>query len=128
MSGRANGNYKHGLYSAHNMDGVNAKIEEYLKSNPDDLTSELALVRALLNEYLSKLTRPSQDALSGVTALVEQIRKIVDTISKVRANTTLTSREIQLVMQGMSAVLQKYVPPERLPDAVEDLRRAVQHS
>lgn len=127
-TGRLNPNYKHGLYATKHIPEVEEKIKAFELAPVDDLGAELALTRALLAQYLESLTNTSARNIEPVNKLIESIRRTVDTISRIRSNTAMTGQEVQLLIQGMSAVLQKYVPAEHLPDAINDIRRIVKHS
>lgn len=118
---------KHGLYAVKHHQTLTDKIEQFRDAPVDNLADELALMRALLQDVLGKLTAsPDAETREAITTLVGEIRQLVSTIVKVRNSTALTGQEIQLFMLCMSGILQKYVPAERLPDAVNELRTAFQ--
>ena len=118
-----------GLYAVKHHQTLNEKVQKYLDAPIDDLTHELALVRALLQDYLEKIAAsPSAKEREGVIALVNQITKIVSTYSNVRASTALTGAEIQLFILAMSGILKKYVSADDLPAALNELRTTIKVS
>jgi len=115
-----------GLYAIKHQQKLTEKIEQYMQAPVDDLTHELALVRALLQDLLDKLVAsPTSTERGAILTLVDEIRKVVEAINKIRTNTALTGQEIQLFIIAMSSVLKKYVSADDLPEAINELRRAI---
>ena len=73
----------HGRYSAKRRESLQEKIEEYRQENPAELWEELALLRALLQEWLSDLEALDEDTLGVILDLQGSIRRTLDTINKI---------------------------------------------
>ncbi len=82
-------------------------------TTPGDLTGELVLMRALLQDYLDRFddgTRLPFDDIERIFGMVEAIGRLVERIAKVLATTALTQVEVQRFEQAFLAELPKYVP------------------
>jgi len=80
---------------------------------PGDLTGELVLMRALLQDYLDRFedgTRLPFDDIERIFGMVEAIGRLVERIAKILATTALTQVEVQRFEQAFLAELPKYVP------------------
>lgn len=118
---------KHGLYAVKHHQTLGDKIQKYLDAPIDDLSHELALTRALLQDFLDKVANsPNDKERYAIIALTSEIRNTVTAINKIRTNTALTGQEIQLLVIAMSTILKKYVPSDDLPNAIDELRTALQ--
>ena len=90
------------------------KAQEFANdTTPGDLTGELVLMRALLQEYLDRFddnARLPFDDIERIFGMVEAIGRLVERIAKVLATTALTQVEVQRFEQAFLAELPKYVP------------------
>ncbi len=86
----------------------------YADPTPGDLTAELVLMRALLQEYLDRFedekTRLPFDDIQRIFGMVEAIGRLVERIAKILATTALTQNEVQQFKQAFLAELPNYVP------------------
>lgn len=84
LRGADHPNFKHGLYTPHTPKKIQAKVDTFLNADPFDLTHELALLRGLLSEFLSRFEFSNIDSGSILTmsSIVNDIRRLVDTIAK----------------------------------------------
>jgi hypothetical protein len=90
------------------------KAQEFANDTaPGDLTGELVLMRALLQDYLDRFedgTRLPFDDIGRIFGMVEAIGRLVERIAKILAATALTQNEVQQFKQAFLAELPKYVP------------------
>jgi hypothetical protein len=114
---------KHGRYSVKAREGLEDKIWQYREEeNPAEQWDELALLRALLQEWLDDLGTLDEDAVSVILDLQREIRRTLDTINKIQTRTALTQAEVEYLQARMADVLKTHVPKERRADAIEDLK------
>jgi len=122
--GNAGRPVKHGRYSVKARSGLEEKIRQYREDeNPAEQWDELALLRALLQEWLDNLDALDEDTISVILDLQKEIRRTLDTINKIQTRTALTQAEVEYLQARMADVLKTHVPRERLSDAINDLKR-----
>jgi hypothetical protein len=115
---------KHGRYAAERSDSLQEKIEEYrADDSPSQMLEELALLRAVLQEWLSDMDAVTEDNVSVLLDLQDSIRRTLDTINKMQARTALTAAEVDYLQARVADLLNEYVPPEKRDDAFTDLKR-----
>jgi len=102
---------KHGRYSKlSNPLGI--KIQERLNDvNPLDMIPELALLKAMLDRWITKNGEDNEmaQAMAGAIPLVDGIRKTVDTIHKMQTRDLLTSREMETAIQQLIIIISEEV-------------------
>ncbi len=110
----------HGRYSLTHRAALAEKAQRFLDDpQPGDLTAELALMRALLQEYLDRFPDgqplPVQD-IERVLDMVDAVARLVERISRIMNQTALTQAEVQLLQVRIVDLLVKYVadPAQRL--------------
>ena len=84
---------------------------------PSDLLPELAMMRALFQDYLDRFSdgvRLPADDIGRLFALLESIGKQVERIEKIRAGYALTPAEVALLVASLLDVLKKYLPEDKL--------------
>ncbi|PSQ96955.1 MAG: hypothetical protein BRD55_04770 [Bacteroidetes bacterium SW_9_63_38] len=114
---------KHGRYAAKRRESLQEKIEEYRREDdPASLWEEVALLRALLQEWLSELETVDEDTVGVVLDLQDSIRRTLNTINKIQTRTALTQAEVEYLQARMADVLKTHVPKDRRADAIEDLK------
>ena len=78
-----------------------------------DLTGELALMRALLQDYLDRfedgIPLPLED-IERIFGMIEAIGRLVERIAKILAATALTQAEVQYLQARIADLLNIYVP------------------
>lgn len=126
--GKAGRPIVHGRYSVKHRQSLAHKVESFEQAPIDNLANELAILRALTDDYLSRFEDgvhlPADDILR-LKDLLESIGRMVERIAKIRNSTALTAAEVKLIQAGFLAVLQEYVPRDRLKDAIRDLRASI---
>lgn len=108
----------HGRYSVKRRGDLQAKIAQFYNDPAaGDLRSELALLRAFLQDYLDRfpdgvpLTAMDIDRIYN---MVDAIGKLVERIAKILATTALTQAELQLLQVTLIDAISEFVPePDR---------------
>ena len=110
----------HGRYSVKRRTDLQDKITQFYNDPAaGDLRSELALLRAILQDYLDKWVDSDDPAIAaamtgGVFGMVDQIGKLVERIAKILATTALTQAELQLLQVTLIDAISEFIPePER---------------
>ena len=108
----------HGRYSVHKRQSLQGKIEQFYNDpQAGDLRSELALMRALLQDYIDRFEDGMPlgvDDIGRMYAMVDGIGKTVERIAKILAMTALTQAELQLLQVTLIDALSEFVPePDR---------------
>jgi hypothetical protein len=91
----------HGRYSLQHRARLAEKQAQFLDDpSPGDLTGELALMRALLQEYIDRYPTetplPAQE-IERIFGMVEAISRIVERIAKILTSTALTQADLMLL-------------------------------
>lgn len=134
---------KHGRYATAKSRTLRKKLQEHLQDqDPLDLTQELAFLRALLDHFRGKIeeaeeeyTRalekfpevkpkdgsdPLEKRIGTITLIVENIRRVADTISKMQSRELLTAAEMSLAIVVLAGVLREEVKDEQLLQRIFD--------
>jgi len=105
--------YKHGLYSGYMSSSIGDKAQRFLEADPFELVSELALLRALLAEYLSRfndgVSNPKRDDIMTLAELTERVGRFSERINKMRNDTALTGAELTFVTARVADIVVKYI-------------------
>lgn len=111
---------KHGRYSLVHRAALAEKAARFLSDPaPGDLTSEIALLRALLEDYLERfptgIAMPHA-SLSHVFEMVESIGRAVERVSRILNQTALTQAELHVLHHTIANLLVKYLddPDQRI--------------
>lgn len=111
--GNAGAPIKTGRYSIKRQELARKAQQFASDTTPGDLTGELVLMRALLQDYLDRFedgTRLPFDDIERIFGMVEAIGRLVERIAKILATTALTQVEVQRFEQAFLTELPKYVP------------------
>jgi hypothetical protein len=109
-----------GRYSLTHRTALAAKVRTFLgDQRPGDLTDELALMRALLQDYLERYPDGSDLTIMEIghlMSMVETISRLVERIARILNQNALTVAEVQLLQARLADVLIRYVddPDTRL--------------
>jgi hypothetical protein len=110
----------HGRYSLAHRKSLRAKMDHLLSDpTPGDLSEELALTRALLQDYLDRVLQDdelSAENISVCQSLLRDIRVIVDTMNRIYERSSLTAAEVQYLTARIADLAVKFVP--------DDMKRA----
>lgn len=112
--GKAGRPVKTGRYSLRHRAALAEKQARFLADEaPGDLTSELALMRALLQDYLERFPDGQTLSLSGIKdiyGMVDSITGTVKRISDILNSTSLTMAEVQYLQARIADVTPRYIP------------------
>lgn len=108
----------HGRYSVAKRAALSEKIEQF-RNDPQagDLRDELAVLRALLEDYLNRFD--DNQNLTGadimlIYTMIDNIGKLVERIAKILAMTALTQAELQFLQVMLIDTIKEFIPdPER---------------
>lgn len=119
----------HGRYSVEHRRSLAEKVQKFLEDpSPGDLTSELALMRALLQDFLGRYEDPLPMPVSAIDhafGMIDQVSKLVERISRILNATALTQVELHYLQVTLIDLLMRYIddPNKRLA-FVSELRKA----
>lgn len=108
----------HGRYSTIKRAALQEKIEAF-RNDPaaGDLRDELAILRALLEDYLGRFDDNLNLTGADITLvynMVDNIGRLVERIAKILAMTALTQAELQLLQVTLIDAIKEFIPePER---------------
>jgi len=117
---------EHGLYSETAREEIAERIEAAREQPIGEIRAEVAVVRGLLQDYLTGVENADEDTIGDITTLVAEVRRAADTVSKMDAREALTARHVEYLQARLADILTEYVPEERLDAALRDLRDAVE--
>ena len=108
---------KSGRYSVVHRRSLQTKMQTMAADpTPGDLAAELALQRALLDEYLGRFTDglalPADD-IERLFGWLESIGKQTERIHRIMAQTALTVAEVNLLQAVLADLLRRYLPDEQ---------------
>lgn len=103
----------HGRYSLTHRQALADKMQAFLEDDrPGDLTDELALTRALLQDYLERFPDrqplPADD-IGRIFGMVEAIGKTVERISRILNSTAVTIAEVRVMQATFANLMVKYI-------------------
>lgn len=114
---------RHGLYSATKRDQLGDLIERAAdRDEPLDLLEELAVVRALLADYLASRDEPDP---GDVTKIASEISKIVKRIEDIRAQDAISLPDLERLMFEMGRVLQAEVEDDETVQTIRERWREI---
>ena len=91
-----------------------AKAQRFTNDTaPGDLTGELTLMRALLQDYLDRFDDKSRlpfDDIERIFGMMEAIGRLVERIAKILNTTALTQAEVKYLQIRIAELLTTYVP------------------
>lgn len=115
--GNAGAPIKHGRYSVKHRKSLAAKAEQFQADPlPHDLGAELALMRALFQDYLDRFSDgvpiPATD-ITMLMTMLESVARMVERIVKMLNQTALTQAEVEYIKTRMVHELPQYIPDAR---------------
>ena len=114
----------HGRYSLRHIEAVQVHLDTArAERRPKDLTEEVALLRALLSDLLTRFTRaPSAEQVAAIGDQVERISRVAERAARIENQTALTAAEVLLLQARLADIVVKYVPPEHRKECAAALR------
>ncbi|MFC2064159.1 HGGxSTG domain-containing protein [Chloroflexota bacterium] len=122
--------YKHGRYSKVMKAQLAERFNE-LEYEPDpmDIYPELQLQRALLAQYINKISRKKSISIEEARAastLAQDVVKTASMIVKIRNDTSFTIAEVKFLQAGMQQIIGKYLPDHTKQNAfISDLKALI---
>ena len=119
----------HGRYSVKHRQSLHDKMQEFLDDPaPANLMHELAVERAFLQDFLSKISGNDKidiKTTNHVFDMTEAISRLVERISRMLNQTAITQMEITFLQATITNLIVKYIddPTKRL-EFVAELRSA----
>lgn len=109
-----------------------SKVAQFLEDpTPGDLTAELALMRALLQDYLDRFTVDMPlpfDDITRIVNLIESVGRMVERIARILNQTALTQVEVQYLQARIADLIVKYIDDVAQQRAfLAELSRSLEH-
>ena len=121
--GRSGRPPSHGLYSGR-RDELQERFEQAFGDDRiGSMRAEIAALKALLSDFWERIDEVDGDTLENVTKLQAEIRKSLDTASKIEKRHAVTDEEIEALVTGMANLIESYVPESDRSDALDELER-----
>ena len=120
----------HGRYSLAHRQSLAEKAQRFLNDPaPGDLTAELALLRALLDDYVSHfgegIPMRAED-VQFIASLIREVGAMVERVARILNRSALTAAEVRFLAVRMADILVTYVDdPHRRTAALDELSLAV---
>ena len=117
-----------GRYSIKHRQSLANKVQDFIEDpEPANLISELALMRALLQDYLDRFPTGinlSVKSIGHVYEMVGDISKLVERITRILTQTALTMAEVQYLQARLADLVVKYITDDEQRSAFWDEYRA----
>lgn len=124
----------HGRYALKHQAGLQEKQAVFLADpTPGDLTAELALMRALLEDYMERYgdfdDAPLPEHYERLFDMIETITGTVERIHRILSKTALTQAELLYIQAKIADLVNRYIDdPDRRKQFLAELRQAVEPS
>lgn len=127
--GEAGRKIVHGRGSVVARKRLKASVEAYLAEDKDvlmDLTRELAVMKALMDEVLEKFPEDDDKSynteIRKLVGLVQATGSLVEKVSKIEARNTLTAAQVLYLRATMIDLFMKWIPePKDRQRAIDEL-------
>lgn len=121
----------HGRYSVKHRAKLAEKYQAFLGDpHPGDLVNELAMMRALFQDYLSRFEDGvplGADDIGRLYSMLDTIGKLVERINRILTNTALTTAEIQYLQARIVDLIGRYIDDRQQREAfIRELRAAIE--
>lgn len=117
-----------GRYSVSHRQSLAEKVRDFIEDpEPANLMSELALMRALLQDYLDRFPdgiNLTVKSIGHVYSMVDDISKLVERINRILTQTALTMAEVQYLQARLADLVVKYISDDEQRSAFWDEYRA----
>jgi len=115
---------KHGRYAAKRRESLQEKIQTYREEDdPANLWEEVALLRAVLQEWLSEVETLDEETVGVILDLQNSIRKTLDSINQIKTRSALTAAEVQYLQSRVADLFKSYVPEDQREEAIGELKQ-----
>jgi hypothetical protein len=122
---------KHGRYSKTFRGEFGESVKEHMTDpSPLDLTLELSILRAYIDQVMGKVAdgsgRIAGDAMEGLERTIGSLQRLADTISKIQTREALTTSELRYIVGEFVEVLRSKVEDaDLLREILETLERRI---
>jgi len=100
--------------------------ERALQDEPwGDLRAEIATLRTLYSDFLSRVEQVDQETIDGATKLISELRRTSNTLQEMLHREAPTEEEIQRLITGFANLIESYVPESDRSDAIKELQSIV---
>jgi hypothetical protein len=113
----------HGLYSGRRDDLQDRFEQAFGDDRIGSMRAEIAALKALLSDFWERIDGADQETIESATKLQAEIRKSLNTASKIEKRHAPTEEEIEAVLTGTAAIIDRYVPDSKKADALDELER-----
>ena len=125
--GKSTGPIVHGRYSVKHKAKLQAKMDKFLNDpQPGNLMHEIALMRALLQDFLDRLGDPigiSIKMRTHVFDMADDIGRMIERLSRMLNQTALTQIEVQLMLTTFQDLMLEFIDePERRLEFMDKFR------
>lgn len=120
----------HGRYSLIHQQVLAEKVQHFLDDPaPGDLTAELALLRALLDDYVGRfgegIPMRAED-VQFIASLIREVGAMVERVARILNQTALTAAEVRFLTARVADLVVRYVEdPDAQRRFLDELRAAV---
>jgi hypothetical protein len=106
-----------GRYSVTHRASLAAKMDAFrADERPGDLQDELSLMRALMQDYLSRFADGvplRADDVGRLFDMLDTISKLVERIARIQSQTALTVSEVAFLQARIASMIGAYVEPAK---------------
>lgn len=113
----------HGLYSGRRDELQERFQQAFGDDRIGSMRAEIAALKALLSDFWERIDEVDGDTIEAATKLQGEIRKSLDTASKIEKRHAVTDEEIEALVTGMANLIESYVPEPKQADALDELGR-----
>jgi len=113
----------HGLFSGRRDDLQERFEQAFGDDRIGSMRAEIAALKALLSDFWERIDEVDGDTIDAATKLQSEIRKSLDTASKIQDRHAPTEEEIEALVTGFAAIIERYVPESKQADALDELER-----
>jgi hypothetical protein len=111
LRGADHPNFKTGIYAKDTPHKFHEKAQRFLDADPFDLIPEIALMRTLLADYLSRfeISPLDEHAIYTMSNLISEISKLAERLTRIKNETAMTGAEIALLETRITGTIVKYI-------------------
>jgi hypothetical protein len=114
---------KHGRYATEKSESLQRKIQRFREDeNPAEMWEELALLRAVLQEWIGGIEEITKENVTVLLDLQTSIRRTLDCINKIQARTALTTTEVEYLQARIADIFETYIPRGEREEALDQLQ------
>jgi len=113
----------HGLYSGR-ADDLQEKFEAAFGDDRiGSMRAEIAVLKALLSDFWERIDEVDADTIDAAVKLQGEVRKSLNTASKIEKRHAVGEEEIAALVTGMANLIDTYVDESERADAIAELQK-----